>query len=334
MKKRATLALALTAIALTGCGGGGSGEVSVQSLGKIFYHVAGAGPSAIYSMNYDGTEVTQITTNGTNDESLDAFPNASGNKILFQRINPIYRIYSANADGSNQQSLSPTNFDDVILDYDRKTDQILLQSNRTLYPEYYLMNSKGENLTQITYGSLSKTETDLEPIGNRVLMMIRENDWDIYIVNPDGTGFTNLTNDSLYDGFPAWRPDGQKIAWEHENDIWIMDPDGTNRIQITNATELDSQPSWNPDGTKIVFERIGTGTGRDVWIVNADGTGLLNLSAETGNEFEPKFTPDGSKIIFTLVNGTDRDIVIMNPDGTGKMTIADNPNQSLRPRAF
>ncbi|MCA9759467.1 MAG: PD40 domain-containing protein [Candidatus Eisenbacteria bacterium] len=38
-------------------------------------------------------------------------------------------------------------------------------------------------------------------------------------------------------------------------DIWVMDVDGTNRIQLTSDSEDEYLPSWSPDGTAIAFQR-------------------------------------------------------------------------------
>jgi hypothetical protein len=35
----------------------------------------------------------------------------------------------------------------------------------------------------------------------------------IYIMNPDGSGLTRITNSLYADTYPAWSPDGSKIAF-------------------------------------------------------------------------------------------------------------------------
>src|SRR4051794_38183664 len=65
---------------------------------------------------------------------------------------------------------------------------------------------------------------------------------DIHVANPDGTGEVNLTNNPASDRFPAWSPDGTKIAFVSDRelypydqypDVWIMDADGSNLRRLT-----------------------------------------------------------------------------------------------------
>jgi hypothetical protein len=42
--------------------------------------------------------------------------------------------------------------------------------------------------------------------------------WEIYSVNPDGTGQTQLTTNPAEERDPAWSPDGRKIAFASKRD--------------------------------------------------------------------------------------------------------------------
>jgi TolB protein len=42
--------------------------------------------------------------------------------------------------------------------------------------------------------------------------------FDIYAMNPDGSGQVDLTNNPGLDGQPAWSADGQQIAFVSERD--------------------------------------------------------------------------------------------------------------------
>jgi uncharacterized protein YjdB len=134
---------------------------------------------------------------------------------------------------------------------------------------------------------------------------------DIFVVNWDGSGLVQLTNDESDDREPAWSPDGSRIVFDRWSGIWVMNAaDGSGATMVTLN---GSHASWSPDGSRIVF----AGPDRHIWVMQLDGSGLTQLT-NAGYDGMPAWSPDGTKIAFQH-GSTWPDswaIYLMNPDGT------------------
>lgn len=135
------------------------------------------------------------------------------------------------------------------------------------------------------------------------------NDFQLFVMNPNGTNLVQLTNTPGRNVTPSFSPDGTKIAFASERadgrlHIFVMNADGSGVRQLTSGKDHESEPVWSPDGTKIAFTRTsftvaGFLTQKDVWIMNADGTNVRRLTDTGGEDHDATFSPDGTKIAFT-----------------------------------
>ena len=55
---------------------------------------------------------------------------------------------------------------------------------------------------------------------------------------------------TAYGAFPGFNG---KIAFQGDGEIYVMEPDGSNPTNLTNSAFFDSSPAWSPDGTRIAF---------------------------------------------------------------------------------
>ena len=158
----------------------------------------------------------------------------------------------------------------------------------------------------------------------------RDGPFEIYTMNADGTGQTNISNNAAVDIAPAWSPDGTKIAFVSDRDgsraIFTMNADGSNPTNLTGTATFDNSPAWSPDGTKIAFDRGGIGA-YEIYTMNADGTGQTNISNNPGSDIQPVWSPDGTKIAFASDRdgGGNIEVYTMNANGTGQANISNNP---------
>jgi hypothetical protein len=73
---------------------------------------------------------------------------------------------------------------------------------------------------------------------------------DLYLVHPNGTGLTQLTDTPDDEITPTWSPDGTRIAFATNRDgnyeIYVMLADGTRPVRLTNHPAFDADPAWRP----------------------------------------------------------------------------------------
>ena len=123
--------------------------------------------------------------------------------------------------------------------------------------------------------------------------------------------------------FPAYSPDGSKIAFSASGNIWVVNNDGTNPNAIS-VEGTDFQPTWSPDGSKIAFSSARTGVPQ-IFTMTPIGTEVTNISNDpNGNDRMPTYSPDGTKIAFQRTpNGINPvgKIWTMNANGSGQTQI-------------
>jgi Tol biopolymer transport system component len=151
-------------------------------------------------------------------------------------------------------------------------------------------------------------------------------DWNVWVMNADGTGATNLTPRAGFDSEPAWSPDGTKIAFARDNGIAVMNSDGSN-VQL--LVSYGFFPAWSPDGSKIAFSDNG-----GVGVMNADGTGPVHLT-DQNLDYRPAWSPDGTHIAFdrwvSFANQT-RAVFVMRSDGSDLHELTPDSVDSTSPR--
>ena len=122
-------------------------------------------------------------------------------------------------------------------------------------PTLWVCDVDGSMMTQIGAGFNPRWSPD----GSKILFHARSGDnYDIWMINPDGTELTQLTTDSADDVDACWSPDGRMVAFSSNRegsyktapnyDIWVFDMDGTGISQLTYDIATDGAPEWSADG--------------------------------------------------------------------------------------
>jgi TolB protein len=150
----------------------------------------------------------------------------------------------------------------------------------------------------------------------------------IFQVNPDGSGARNLTAHESDNSYPAWSPDGKRIAFASNRDgtahVYVMDADGKNIKQLTKGEAMCRVPTWSADGKTIAFCKAVEG-GSQIWAVEAGGGEPKPLGE--GDGWDPAFSPDGKKILFaSMRDGDGFRVYVMDADGSNVKRLTDDAN--------
>ena len=100
------------------------------------------------------------------------------------------------------------------------------------------------------------------------------------MINPDGTGLTQLTFNDREERGPAWSPDGTRIAFigrvgkrgGNTFELCVMNADGSNQVQLTDNALFEGTMTWTPDGQKIIFQTPGGANPTLLIAIDADTT--------------------------------------------------------------
>lgn len=101
----------------------------------------------------------------------------------------------------------------------------------------------------------------------------------IFVVQPDGQGFRQITSDA--GGKASWAPGGNKIVYSADADgdpeIWIVNLDGSGKKKLTDNRGNDSMPVFSPDGQYIYFLSDQNGTAWAIMAMRPDGTNVKTI---------------------------------------------------------
>lgn len=167
-------------------------------------------------------------------------------------------------------------------------------------------------------------------------------DFEIWVMNADGTDARPLTTTPGRDIEPAWSPDGTKIVFASARDdpenlqLYIMNADGSDQHRLFDEVRSwdNWTPAWSPDGKRIAFQvnRDVRANGFDIYVVNIDGTDERLLAGGPGDQYHVSWSPDGKHIAFVNRGPEDSEIWIANADGSDAHPITDNNSNEAYPR--
>ncbi len=227
-------------------------------------------PSDIYSFNLETEELKILVNDGSSNVNLPGECwNKISNLIVFSSDRePHDEIFYINSDSSNGSEIAITSRQDSVafeptfspdgkwivfeshkLDEEKNGAVVKYKVDGT--SDYIFLTSLNENCKQPNWS----------PTGDKILYQKEENNqWDIWIMNIDGSDKAKITNFSGNKTDAVFSSDGKYVIFSWENDdnpsanIYKVAISGGSPERLTDFNGYDGAPAISPDGTSLIFE--------------------------------------------------------------------------------
>ena len=188
---------------------------------------------------------------------------------------------------------------------------LLVASGQRHQMALFAMQPRSGDRLLLNYGT--DQGASYSPDGTKIAFMNNyDGDYEICVMNADGTGIKQLTKNSATDTYPTWSSDGTKIAFvsnrDGDFDIWVMNADGSEQTNITSDDPWnDDAPQWSPDGRWIAIE-TDRYNGVSAELITPDGTTQATIGSVQYATWFDSWSPDGKSLLVDSNRGGDYDI--------------------------
>lgn len=197
-------------------------------------------------------------------------------------VHPGYDIYTATDRGVDLRPLAAAPGYDAEATVSPAGESIVFTSMRSGDLDLYSMNLDGTNIRRLT------DETGYD--GGAFYS------WDGKSIVYRAWHYTDSASAASYKALLR-----ENLVRPTRMELFVMNADGSGKRQITNNGAANFAPFFHPDNKRIIFaSNLSDPGGRnfDLYMINIDGSGLTRITFNQTFDSFPMFTRDGRHIIF------------------------------------
>jgi Tol biopolymer transport system component len=263
-------------------GAGRSASSRAIALSSLHGRIAFSHGDDVWVANANGRGARRLTRR--RGPEFDPSWSPDGRRIAYRDsrhgINRNDEIYVMNADGTHARNLTRSPYNEWSPSWSSDGELIAFYSG-----ELFVMRPDGSRARPIT--RVEGEYPAWSPDGQQVAFMSAQPgarggdpNYDVFVMNRDGSRLRQLTDWPGEDGWPAWSPDGRSIAFTTTHGpradgrylVYLMDADGSHKRLLTRRVS-GGFPVWSPDGKAIMFSDDDD----HLWVARPDGSGLRKL---------------------------------------------------------
>ena len=246
------------------------------SNGKIVFARFGEKPG-IYTIRKDGSGLTRLTRGSDGEPAWSP----DGTRIAFTRMGTeSSRVLVMDANGSDRHRIGTPSrgfaegcwLQEPAWSYDglfvvSRDDCVDAQPRVS-----QLRVAVADGSAELELGDYSSLEhqgpqpwsPNLEESSQLAFVSNSTGDFEVIVMNSDGTDALPVTDDDDDQFLAGWSPDGAAIAFTTQvidaqgvptNSIWLVSPQGGEPTLLVTGTPHATDPVWSPDGSMILFTR-------------------------------------------------------------------------------
>lgn len=310
----------------------------------IAYFSRDPGHWALFTMNIDGSNQRPITDNTVWESFASWSPDSSKIAISVNRNTetPPF-IASVDVDGRNYTELTNRELMDRDPLWSPDNNRIIFTCSIDRRLQICSMNPDGTDRVTLTNSPGGNSLPTWSPDGKKIAFVSwRDSDdpdnceggdcnFEIYVMNADGSEQQRLTDEPAEDWNPSWSNDGSMIGFqslrdeprhpsqcgdECNSEIYIINADGTGIQRITDNNFIDWNPVWRP---KVTHQRpsniLATSTPKPESVEIGGGSNLISYYAQDGSPVNIYVIGFGGELEEGIIIGQG-DSPVWSPDGT------------------